>query len=233
MRRRHAILLVLALLLFASVFPQLAAADSTASQTSVTGTVKAGNSVARVRSGPGTTYAIVGRLNTGATVNVLETLNGQSVDAGNAQWYRIGDGRYIYSGLVRTSAPVTPPVNPPAANAGKWIEVILSQHKLIAWDGDTAAMTTIVAIGKPSTPTVKGTFHIYAKYKVKDLAGPGYYQPRVPNAMFFYGGYSIHGTYWHRRFGQNVSHGCVNVNLTDAEWLYNWTPMATRVVVHN
>ncbi len=51
--------------------------------------------------------------------------------------------------------------------------------------------------------------------------------------MFFYAGYAIHGTYWHNNFGQNVSHGCVNVNLTDAAWLYAWTPLGTKVVIHS
>jgi lipoprotein-anchoring transpeptidase ErfK/SrfK len=28
-----------------------------------------------------------------------------------------------------------------------------------------------------------------------------------------------------------MSHGCVNMRLAAAEWLYDWTPMGTTVVV--
>ena len=64
------------------------------------------------------------------------------------------------------------------------------------------------------------------------MSGPGYSVPNVPHTMFFFRGYSIHGTYWHNNFGTPMSHGCVNLNLTDAKWLYEWTPMGTKVVTH-
>ena len=225
-------------LLATLLVPVSALADGSAqTQSPTTGVVSVGSSFAWVRSGPGTQYRTVGKLNTGAVVSILATVPGQAVYRGQPNWYKIGDARFIYSALVRaTNAPTpapAPPPAPPQTNAGKWIEVILSQHKLIAWEGSTPVLTTIVAIGKPSTPTVKGTFRVYAKYRYKSMSGPGYYQPNVPHTMFFYGGYGIHGTYWHRKFGQSVSHGCVNVNLKDAAWLYDWTPTGTKVVVHN
>jgi lipoprotein-anchoring transpeptidase ErfK/SrfK len=239
MKRLNAFLAIAIVLSIVLSLPATASADSGADvRASLTGTVYVPGSFAWVRSGPGTAYKTVGRLYHGAAVTVMEAVAGPSVYGGKPLWYRVGDGRYVYSSLVKVSVALTPTPTPtpapaPQANSGKWIEVILSQFKLIAWEGDTAVLTTIVAIGKPSTPTVKGTFRIYSKYRYKDMSGPGYYQPRVPHAMFFYGGYSIHGTYWHQKFGQAVSHGCVNVNLTDAEWLYNWAPIGTKVVVHN
>jgi len=229
--------ITIALLILLTV-PTLAGADggAAAQASAQSGTVNVPGSFAWVRSGPGTQYATVGRLGHGASITILEAVPGQAVYRGQPLWYRIGDGRYVYAGLVRTSGsastPTPTPSPPPQANPGKWIEVILSQHKLIAWEGDHAVLTTIVAIGKPSTPTVRGTFRIYAKYRYKSMSGPGYYQARVPHAMFFYGGYSIHGTYWHKKFGQSVSHGCVNVNLEDAARLYDWAPIGTKVVVH-
>jgi lipoprotein-anchoring transpeptidase ErfK/SrfK len=50
--------------------------------------------------------------------------------------------------------------------------------------------------------------------------------------MFFYRGYSLHGTYWHSNFGTPMSHGCVNLSIADAKWLYEWAPMGTKVVSH-
>jgi hypothetical protein len=40
--------------------------------------------------------------------------------------------------------------------------------------------------------------------------------------MYFYGAYSIHGAYWHNDFGRPRSHGCVNVPIADAKWLFEW-----------
>jgi lipoprotein-anchoring transpeptidase ErfK/SrfK len=64
------------------------------------------------------------------------------------------------------------------------------------------------------------------------MSGPGYNLPNVPYTMYFYRGYAIHGTYWHNNFGSPMSHGCVNLATPDAQWLYNWAPMHTRVVSH-
>jgi lipoprotein-anchoring transpeptidase ErfK/SrfK len=50
--------------------------------------------------------------------------------------------------------------------------------------------------------------------------------------MYFYKGYGLHGTYWHNNFGTPMSHGCVNLSIPDAEWLYYWAPLGTSVKVH-
>lgn len=118
-----------------------------------------------------------------------------------------------------------------AATGERWIEVILSQRLLLAHVGNKVVFQTIVSIGKPSTPTVKGTFRIYTKLRSTRMRGPGYNLPNVPSTMYFYRGYAIHGAYWVKKFGTMVSHGCVNVNLADAAWLFNWASVGTRVVI--
>jgi lipoprotein-anchoring transpeptidase ErfK/SrfK len=40
--------------------------------------------------------------------------------------------------------------------------------------------------------------------------------------MYFDGGISLHGTYWHDLFGYRQSRGCVNLTISDARWLYEW-----------
>jgi lipoprotein-anchoring transpeptidase ErfK/SrfK len=49
--------------------------------------------------------------------------------------------------------------------------------------------------------------------------------------MYFYRGYSFHGTYWHNNFGFPMSHGCVNMPTPEAEWLYNFAEVGTPVHV--
>ncbi len=119
-----------------------------------------------------------------------------------------------------------------AAKGERWIEVNLAQRRLIAHQGDSIFLTTVVSIGKPGTPTVKGTFYIKTKLHATRMSGPGYNLPNVPHTMFFYRGYAIHGAYWVKTFGGMVSHGCVNVNLTDAGTLYDWASVGTRVWIH-
>jgi lipoprotein-anchoring transpeptidase ErfK/SrfK len=64
------------------------------------------------------------------------------------------------------------------------------------------------------------------------MVGPGFYLPDVPYTMYFYEGYGIHGTYWHNNFGHPMSHGCVNMRTSEAEWMFNWASVGTLVNVH-
>jgi hypothetical protein len=46
--------------------------------------------------------------------------------------------------------------------------------------------------------------------------------PHTPYVQFFDGNIAFHGAYWHDWFGFNRSHGCVNVPVGDARWLWEW-----------
>ena len=48
---------------------------------------------------------------------------------------------------------------------------------------------------------------------------------------FTNGGHALHGTYWHNNFGTPMSHGCVNLPMDVAAWMYQWTPIGTRVEI--
>lgn len=122
--------------------------------------------------------------------------------------------------------------NPNAARRGKWIEIILSQQRLVAWEDGRMVMSTPVSTGTRRTPTVRGTFRIYRKYAKQRMVGRDYDLPNVPYVMYFTGAYALHGTYWHSNFGQPMSHGCVNIPTGKAAWLYQWAPRGTTVVVH-
>ena len=113
-----------------------------------------------------------------------------------------------------------------------WLEVDLSSQTLFAYQGSTLLKTFAVSTGTSKFPTVPGSFKIYAKYNYYTMRGPGYNLPDVPFSMFFYKGYSIHGTYWHHNFGTPMSHGCVNMETSAAAWLYDQTSIGTPVFVH-
>lgn len=119
---------------------------------------------------------------------------------------------------------------------GKLITVDRGKQMLYAWEGGKIINQSRVSTGMYYTPTIKGSFSIRRKVPLQDMKGsfppyPPYYTKNVPNVMYFYGAYAIHGAYWHNSFGYRVSHGCVNVPVAFSEWLYNWADMGTRVEV--
>ncbi|HLO83914.1 MAG TPA: L,D-transpeptidase [Nostocaceae cyanobacterium] len=115
--------------------------------------------------------------------------------------------------------------------ASRRIEIDLSEQRLRAWEGKKLVYSARISTGKRSTPTPVGTYRINSKYRTHRMRGRGYDIPDVPYAMYFYGGYAIHGAYWHNRFGTPVSHGCVNLPVKQARKLYTWTNLGTPVVV--
>jgi lipoprotein-anchoring transpeptidase ErfK/SrfK len=115
---------------------------------------------------------------------------------------------------------------------GRWIDVNLSTQSVYAYEGDTVINSFVVSTGTWMTPTVTGKYKIWIKFRSTSMTGPGYYLPNVPYVMYFYKGYGLHGTYWHNNFGTPMSHGCVNLRTSDAEWLYNWASVGTVVNVH-
>lgn len=130
-----------------------------------------------------------------------------------------------------------PPANPVIASGigkggGRWIDVNLSTQSVYAYEGDMLVNSFVVSTGTWRTPTVTGKYKIWIKLRSAPMSGPGYYLPNVPYIMYFYKGYGLHGTYWHNNFGTPMSHGCVNLRTSDAEWLFNWASVGTVVNVH-
>jgi lipoprotein-anchoring transpeptidase ErfK/SrfK len=124
---------------------------------------------------------------------------------------------------------------PEEASAGNnfWIEVNLRTQTLYAYRGNQIINAFLISSGTSAFPTVTGTYQIYAKYSQYTMRGPDYDIPDVPYTMFFYKGYSIHGTYWHNNFGTPMSRGCVNMNTEEAAWIYENAPVGTYVFIHN
>lgn len=132
--------------------------------------------------------------------------------------------------------PYTPPTEvpyvPPIEESGRWIDIDLSQQILYAFEDDTLVNSFYVSTGTYLHPTVTGQYNIYIKLRYTDMRGEDYYLPDVPFTMYFYEGYGIHGTYWHSNFGTPMSHGCVNMRTSEAEWLFYWASVGTLVNIH-
>lgn len=127
----------------------------------------------------------------------------------------------------------------PAVAGEKWIDVNLSRHTMTAYVGGSTAFGPVAMVnGAPATPTDIGTFHIYLKNPMMTMRGQNadgtsYETPDVPWSSFFNGGEALHGAYWRKTFGYAASHGCVNLPIPTAKWVYDWAPIGTPVVTHN
>jgi lipoprotein-anchoring transpeptidase ErfK/SrfK len=129
-----------------------------------------------------------------------------------------------------TAAPAAP--GTVAGDGVHWIDVNLTQQMVYAYSGNTVVNSFLVSTGTWMHPTVTGKYHVYVKLRYTDMTGADYYLPNVPYTMYFYEGYGLHGTYWHHNFGTPMSHGCVNLSIPDAAWLYDFSSVGTLVNVH-
>ncbi|MDR2162507.1 MAG: L,D-transpeptidase [Clostridiales Family XIII bacterium] len=121
---------------------------------------------------------------------------------------------------------------------GKWIETNLSKQVTYLWEGNKKIKTYIVSTGKNVTPTITGTYKIYMKRDHHDMKGydpikkEKYVQPDVRYISYFEGAYAYHAAYWHNAFGTQVSHGCINMKIAEAQFLYDWAPTGTTCIIH-
>lgn len=75
-----------------------------------------------------------------------------------------------------------------------------------------------VSTGRSGYNTPSGSFNAIRLERV--YYSKKYDDAPMPNSVFFYGGYAIHGTLEERRLGTAVSHGCVRLARENAAVLY-------------
>lgn len=152
----------------------------------------------------------------------------EAKDAEGWTWYMIGPHQWLKQTFVARVQPAARPENV----TGRWIAVDLYEQTLIAYDDDKPVFATLIASGLDNFDTAEGLFTIWARLSTDGMSGatgaPSAYDLQsVPWVMYFNGSMSLHGTYWHDLFGYRHSHGCVNMSISDARWLYDWTAAST------
>ena len=138
-------------------------------------------------------------------------------------WYLIGPERWIRQEFVAKFAPAERPEDV----VGRWVAVDLFEQTLIAYEDDRPVFATVISSGLAEWPTEEGIFEVWARLTSDSMSGgtgrpDAYALQVVPWVMYFKNGLSLHGTYWHDSFGYRRSHGCVNLSISDARWLYYW-----------
>ena len=178
----------------------------------------------------------------GSSTIVVAGING--VDIGNKEEAakEVVTNLLSAKGLAVSLKVATTPFKTTTITAGdKLLQVNTSTKRMYAYENNTLIRTFLISAGAPATPTVTGRFSIYAKYRSQNMRGfnadgSTYFQPNVQWVNYFYRDYAVHGNYWRplSYFGSvNSSHGCVGIVNSDAEWIYDWAPIGTPVVVTN
>lgn len=134
-------------------------------------------------------------------------------------------------------------------NLEQLILVSISKQHLWACELNKTVYSSPVVTGMANYSadlTPPGTYKIYAKYTNQTLTGEDstgswddfvhYWMPFLSNQ---YGKYGLHDATWRPNdafgkvniYSNNASHGCVELPLATATWLYNWSNVGTTVKI--
>jgi len=95
----------------------------------------------------------------------------------------------------------------------------LSDQKMYVYVGETLTNTFPVSTGKPGYGTPAGRYS--ALWTAAFWRSKKYNNAPMPWAVFFHGGYAVHGTTDVRRLGRPASHGCVRLLPANAKIFYS------------
>ncbi len=121
----------------------------------------------------------------------------------------------------------------------KWLSIRLEQGTLVAYAGLEPAYATLVSPGKGGVPikgrdpvedatTPTGAYSVTFKDRAATMSrekgkNRSFWIQDVPHTQYFDPPFALHAAYWHERFGEYVSAGCVNLSPIDAHRMFEWT----------
>lgn len=116
----------------------------------------------------------------------------------------------------------------PAAVNQQWlIWIDLDAKRLTVYENGVPAAAYPIASGARDTPSPIGVFRVVNRFAT-EMSGFG---TRFLGLNVPWGSYGIHGTNKPASIGRNASHGCIRMQVKDAEALYRLIPNGTRVAV--
>ena len=107
--------------------------------------------------------------------------------------------------------------------AGRHAEFDWSRQVLVLAIGSRPVRVVHASSGKPSTPTVFGSFRFYSKT-------PGYNAKGMYYSNYFVGGYAIHGYASVPTYA--ASHGCIRIPIATAVSVYRWVRLGMPIFVY-
>ena len=107
--------------------------------------------------------------------------------------------------------------------AGRHVEFDWSRQVLVFAQRGRPIRIYHASSGKPSTPTVFGTFHFYSKT-------PGTNSEGMVDSNYFIRGYAVHGYAEVPPYA--ASHGCIRVPIPNAASIYSWIRLGETIFVY-
>ena len=158
------------------------------------------------------------------------------VEAEGTTWYMIGLGKWVERRYIRVVSSQFSP--PDGIENGRWIEVNLFEQTLTVYEDNRLIFATLIGSGYDPYYTQPGLFPLREKKELETMTGAFetgktdyYFLENVPWTMYYDGSRALHGAYWRVKFGYELSHGCVNLSVADAHWLYEWAVVGDWVYV--
>lgn len=121
------------------------------------------------------------------------------------------------------------------ATLHRYIDLNLSSQHAYLYENGAVVESWAISSGLPGTPTPTGNFTVFAHTSMQDMGcfeGASYCTEDVPWNTWFAPNIAFHGSYWHSNFGNQMSHGCVNMPVDVAKYVYDWAAVGTEVSVH-
>lgn len=150
---------------------------------------------------------------------------------GKTDYFQMKDGDWIRDSHIRMTTPGKRPVEVKADE--RWIDIDISEQTLVVFEGDRPIYATLISSGKESKikdkdhSTPRGQWRVREKHIASTMDGDGtaagdlpYSIEDVPYIMYFHKSYATHGAFWHRNYGVQMSHGCINLAPLDAKWVF-------------
>jgi lipoprotein-anchoring transpeptidase ErfK/SrfK len=212
----------------------------------------------RVREAPSTRAPVMKTLKDHAAVIIDAPIPGDDVLVGSQTWvtsppawtktwFRLTDGTFVYSAFVFILQPgeVSPLTDGGAQE--RWIDVDVTTQTVSAMIGDKAVYTAAASTGSPQFPSPIGSHKIEPDGRLaveRMTATQAGYNPQqaqydVENVLFtqYYdrNGDALHLNYWRPKevFGKTAtSHGCVGLQLHDAQYFWLFGAPGMRVEIH-
>jgi lipoprotein-anchoring transpeptidase ErfK/SrfK len=146
---------------------------------------------------------------------------------------RLSDGRLARLALAAAVVIAGLALTPARADVVVQIDKS-SQRMAVSVDGMTRYNWPI-STGRSGYGTPDGVYH--PQLMARRWFSRKYYNSPMPHAIFFYGGFAIHGTYELSQLGGPASHGCVRLHPSNAATLFSLVehsgPRNTRIEISN
>jgi len=173
---------------------------------------------------------------------VVDWVKGEELFSGADEWAKLEGEGYIYARNVGRNAPVLPtPLPKNAPKTGRWIDVHLTQQLITLYEDRDPVRVVVTTSGMAGWETPPGEYAITWRkanetmtsgaigaehfFKLEDVLYTQYFTDE---------GHAIHYAWWRtpETIGRPGSHGCLNVLLDDAAFMWDWADVGTPIIIH-